>query len=48
MSLKGLALSLLHRLRRGTHAALAGKVYSRPQQLEDLVKAVEDLLASYR
>jgi len=48
MSLKGLALSLLHRLRRGTHAVLAGKVYSLPQQLEDLVKAVEDLLASHQ
>jgi hypothetical protein len=48
MSLKGLALSLLHRLMRGTHAVLAGKVYSLPQQLEDLVKAVEDLLASHQ
>jgi hypothetical protein len=48
MSLKGLALSLLHRLRRGTHAVLAGKVYSLPQQLEDLVKAVEDLLTSHQ
>jgi len=48
MSLKGLALSFLHRLRTGTHAVLAGKVYSLPQQLEDLIKAVEDVLASHR
>ncbi len=48
MSPKGLVLSLVHRLRRGTHAVLAGRVYSLPQQLEELVRAVEDLLTSHR
>jgi hypothetical protein len=48
MSPKGLALSLIYRLKRGTHAVFGNKVYSLPQQLEDLVRTVEGLLASNR
>ncbi len=48
MSFRGLMLSFLHGLRRGTHAVFAGKVYSLPHQLEELVRAVEERLTSHR
>lgn len=48
MSLKGLALSLRHRLRSGPHAVLAGRAFALPHQLDELVRTVEDLLTQHR
>lgn len=48
MSLKGLALSLRHRLRSGPHAVFAGRAFALPHQLDDLIRAVEGVLAQHQ
>ncbi|MDJ0273965.1 MAG: hypothetical protein QXO17_01260 [Nitrososphaerota archaeon] len=46
MSLKGLALSVRHRLRSGTYAVFAGRAFALPHQLEELIESVEGALAN--